>query len=103
MLPDADQQQIKHIQHCLDSLLQKPPAEAHADLYLVERELVKLRNSFITTLRQTESAPSLAQALTQTNAILSLVVGCEYPGGAVQWDLLEQAQTALAKLSPQTN
>lgn len=80
----------------LNQTMQLPAAEAHQELYRVERQVVAWRDGLIADLRAGED---VAEPLRQANAILSLIVGCEYPVGGIQWKLLEQAREALHALT----
>ena len=99
MTPKPIQTQIQRVQHTLDVLMDKPAAEAHADLYIVERQLAELRDALIMLLRENRAVSANRSLLEQTNAIISLIVGCEYPKGSVQWGLVTQAKSALAEMA----
>lgn len=99
MTPEPIRKHIENVRATLDALLDKPAAEAHADLYIVERQLTALRDALILLLRENRAVEVNRPLLNQVNATISLIVGCEYPKGGVQWELLTQAKDALAKMS----
>jgi hypothetical protein len=70
----------------------EPLSEAFSD---VVRRLVRLRDELIERHRRgaTEEVPP--DWLDRTNAILSLLVGAEYPVKAFHWDNICQARDAL--------
>lgn len=99
MMPEPIREHIKKVQTTLDTLMDKPAADAHADLFIVERQLAALRDVLILLLRENRAVEVNRPLLQKTNAILSLIVGCEYPKGSVQWGLLTEAQKALAAMT----
>ena len=78
----------------LGDVLDKPPAELKAEVDVVERAIVALRDALIDRRRQTPT-DTVRSGLDHVNVALSLVVGQEYPMGGVDRDLLKQARSAL--------
>jgi hypothetical protein len=78
----------------MEDALRKPPAELKAEVDVVERAVVMLRNSLIARRRESPSEQVEAR-LEQVNVALSLIVGLEYPIGGLQRPMLEQAQSVL--------
>ena len=87
-------------EHCITQLqdaLDLPPAEVSSEVDRVEQELARLRDRLINELR-TQQAVQDRTALERVNAVLSLVVGVEYPATGIPRNLLTQAQEALNDL-----
>ena len=85
----------------LDRALQLPALQVGKEVDEVEQVVVRLRDALIHQLRdQTTSSasPRLREALSCTNAALSLIVGVEYPAAGIQRSAIEQARHALAQL-----
>jgi hypothetical protein len=78
----------------LEDALNRPPEQLGEEVDQVERELAALRDDLITELR----ASGHRAGLDQVNAVLSLVVGLEYPAAGIQRDLIKQARDALRTL-----
>ena len=78
----------------LGDALDKPPAELKAEVDVVERAIVALRDELIDRLRQTPT-DSVRSGLDRVNVALSLVVGLEYPLGGLDRNMLKQARSAL--------
>jgi hypothetical protein len=80
---------------------QEQPRQLSEDVDEAERAVVQLRDQLIELLRQTGmpgAPPGTHSALDSVNAVLSLIVGVEYPAAGLQRKLLEQAGTALNDL-----
>jgi gamma-glutamyl phosphate reductase len=77
----------------LNDALQRPPAELKAEVDVAETAIARLRDELIDRLRAGDT--SVRPALDNVNAVLSLVVGIEYPAQGVQRPLLQQAHDAL--------
>ena len=85
----------------LQDALGRPPAEVSSEVDRVEQQLARLRDRLIVDLRRGpagQSAEADRTALDRVNAVLSLVVGVEYPTAGIQRKLLEQARDALNDL-----
>jgi hypothetical protein len=78
----------------LDDALARPPDQLGEEVDQVERDLAALRDELIAELR----ASGRRTGLDQVNAVLSLVVGLEYPAAGIQRNLVEQARDALQVL-----
>jgi hypothetical protein len=78
------------------------PRELEEEVDQIQRDLVRLRDSFIGTLRCAQVA-SLAEqlrlGLQEVNVALTLVVGAEYPVTAIKRSALEQARDTLKKIT----
>jgi len=88
---------VEHAQTCvrqLEDALNRPPERLGEEVDQVERELAALRDDLIKELR----ASGRRAGLDEVNAVLSLVVGLEYPAAGIQRDLVEQAREALCAL-----
>ena len=75
----------------LEDALGRPPDQLGKEVDQVERDLASLRDQLIAQLRSTGERAGLDQV----NAVLSLVVGLEYPAAGIQRVLVEQARDAL--------
>ena len=80
----------------LDETLAGWPAQLSEEVGQAERTLARLRDLLIERHR---AAPGSRAALDRTNAILSLVVGVEYPAAGLTRDVLGQARDELRKLA----
>ena len=78
----------------LEDALKRPPDQLGEEVDQVERDLASLRDQLITQLRSTGQRAGLDRV----NAVLSLVVGLEYPAAGIQRSLIEQARDALRAL-----
>ena len=78
----------------LEDALGRPPERLGEEVDRVERDLAQLRDELITELRTS----GRRAGLDQVNAVLSLVVGLEYPAAGIQRTLVEQARDALQGL-----
>jgi hypothetical protein len=78
----------------LGDALDKPPAELKAEVDVVERAIVGLRDVLIDRLRQAPTDP-VRSGLDRVNVALSLVVGLEYPMGGLDRNMLKQARSIL--------
>jgi hypothetical protein len=78
----------------LGEALDKPPAELKAEVDVVERAIVALRDALIDRLRQAPTDPVRA-GLERVNVALSFVVGLEYPMGGLDRNMLKQARSIL--------
>jgi hypothetical protein len=78
----------------LEDALGRPPDQLGEEVDQVERDLAALRDQLITELRTS----GRRSGLDQVNAVLSLVVGLEYPAAGIQRNLVEQARDALLAL-----
>lgn len=88
----------------IQTSLEKKPSELKEEVDQAERVLVQIRDRLIDMLRQdsvSEAAPQRRAALNGINAVLSLVVGVEYPVGGIHRNHLEQAQHTLQVLLEQ--
>jgi hypothetical protein len=74
----------------LGDVLEKPPAELKADVDVVERAIVAVRDALIDRLREAPS-DAIRSRLDRVNVALSFVVGLEYPLGGLDRDMLKQA------------
>ncbi len=85
----------------LERAIQAPPLRAMQEADLAEREVVRARDAVIERLRRNQDAEAghLHAILDQLNAVLSLVVGIEYPMSGVQRQLMEHARDALKRLA----
>ena len=78
----------------LEDALGRPPDQLGREIDQVERELAALRDQLIENLRRNGQRAGLDRV----NAVLSLIVGLEYPAAGIQRDLLEQAREATRAL-----
>ena len=88
---------IERARSCLAQLedaLGRPPDQLGEEVDQVERELASLRDELIVELRTN----GRRGGLDAVNAVLSLVVGLEYPAAGIQRKLIEQARDALRAL-----
>ena len=85
----------------LDRAIDLPPRELEQEVDQIQRDLVRLRDSFISELRCSESATLSAsrRRLEEVNVALTLVVGVEYPVTAIKRSALEQARETLKKIT----
>ncbi|MCA1647317.1 MAG: hypothetical protein LC797_18285, partial [Chloroflexi bacterium] len=72
----------------LGDALGKPPAELKAEVDVLERTIVALRDALIDRLRQTPTDP-VRSTVDRVNVALSLVVGLEYPVGGLDRNMLK--------------
>jgi hypothetical protein len=79
----------------LDEVLAEHPDKINDELNEAARCLVRTRDGLIDQRRQGENVQS---HLDQVNAILSVVVGSEYPLVGVRWDRVQEARNGLAAL-----
>jgi hypothetical protein len=84
----------------LQDALGRPPVQVSSEVDRVEQQLAGLRDRLILDLRRAPAGAAEADrtALDRVNAVLSLVVGVEYPAAGIQRNLLEQARDALSDL-----
>jgi hypothetical protein len=78
----------------LDRALQDRPDKIYDDLAEAVRCLVRLRNELITEQRAT----ARRDRLDRCNAVLSMVIGGEYPLAGVRRDRVQKARDELASL-----
>lgn len=78
----------------LEDALGRPPERLGEEVDQVERHLAALRDELIAELRTS----GRRTGLDRVNAVLSLVVGLEYPAAGIQRNLIEQARDALQAL-----
>jgi len=74
------------------------PAETKHEVDVAEVALLQLRDALIVQHRAsqaTQAAQRWRPTLDQVNAVLSLVVGLEYPAGGIQAKTIANALTAL--------
>ena len=89
----------------LDRAARLQPKEIEQEIYQIQRDVVRLRDSLIDRLRQSNAGPSLDRphrGLERVNAALSLIVGVQYPVTSIQPAALEQARDVLAQAFNQT-
>ena len=73
--------------------------ELEAEVDHVERELAQVHDRLIEQAHAPDArTPDARYALDRVNAVLSLVVGVEYPATGIQRNLLSQARDALQDL-----
>ena len=94
MSPPSPSQLCAEAIRLLGDALDKPPAELKAEVDVVERAIVALRDALIDRRRQAPT-DTVRSGLDHVNVALSLVVGQEYPVGGLDRDLLKQARSAL--------
>ena len=85
----------------LEQALHLSPLEVGREVDDVEKAVAQLRDVLIHQLRQDESSPLVPrrrEALSRINAVLSLIVGIEYPATGIQRAAIQQARNALAQL-----
>ena len=78
----------------LEDALGRQPDQLGDEVDQVERDLASLRDQLIAYVRSTGQR----SGLDRVNAVLSLVVGVEYPVAGIQRSLVEQARDALRAL-----
>lgn len=79
----------------------RPPLELQEEVDTAERAVARLRDGLIERLRRDNAVAQAAtwrEALKQVNAVLSLIVGLEYPVAREQRRLLDQAHDSLSKV-----
>lgn len=81
----------------IDRLLSDRPDKVGHDFSEATQRLSAYRESLIERWRQTH-APEYREAMERANAALSVIVGGQFPLGAVPWAAIEQARTDLAEL-----
>lgn len=84
----------------LDRALHERPDQLYGDLAHAVRCLVALRDALIADGRA--GAPDAGNRLQRANALLSLVVGGEYPVAGLHRDRLQQARDGLDRLHQET-
>ncbi|HEY7321737.1 MAG TPA: hypothetical protein VIE89_29570 [Candidatus Binatia bacterium] len=92
--------QCQELAQKLDRATHLPPRELEGEVDQIQRDLVRLRDTFIRELRcaQVSSvADQLRLGLEDVNVALTLVVGAEYPVTAIKRSALEQARNTLNK------
>jgi hypothetical protein len=84
----------------VEEALGRRPEQLGEEVDQVERDLAGLRDQLIAGLRADVAADTAARrlALDRVNAVLSLVVGVEYPVAGIQRNLGQQARDALREL-----
>jgi hypothetical protein len=91
-------------EHChaaveaLCRVLDERPAEEHEYLLEAVRCLVRLRDRLIEQRRSGHPSPDLQDRLDRANAILSVVVGGQYPLVGVRWERVSHARDELRAL-----
>ena len=81
----------------LAATLQEPPSTAQQGLEQALCCLLRVRDASIERLR---TAPTEGgDTLKRVNAVLSLIVGCEYPVNGIRRDKIEHAREALAAIT----
>jgi hypothetical protein len=91
----------EHCHAAVDALcrvLDERPAEEHEYLLEAVRCLVRLRDRLIEQRRSGHPSPDLQDRLDRTNAILSVLVGGQYPLVGVRWERVSHARDELKKL-----
>ena len=78
----------------LDDALAKPATELKTEVDDAERVVAALRDELIDRLRAAPDA-EVRKRLDQVNVVVSLVVGLEYPVGAIERPKLRQASDVL--------
>jgi formate dehydrogenase major subunit len=79
----------------VDKLLADRPEKVGHDFSEATRRLTAYRDALITQWRQTHSEADRRQ-LERTNAVLSVIVGGQFPIGSVPWPHIERARADLA-------
>jgi hypothetical protein len=86
----------------LDHALRDRPDRIYDDLVRAVRCVVQFRDALIEALDDTEAPPALADRLVRANAILSVLVGGEYPLAGLREDRIRNARDALRALLDET-
>ena len=86
----------------LEHALTERPDQIYDDMVKVVRCLVSLRDDLIGRCRDGTAPPEARDLLNRTNAILSLVVGGEYPLVGVRRERIELARDAVKSLLEDT-
>lgn len=79
----------------LDHIIDEQPKRLSEAFSEAVRCVVRLRDALIERRRSDASDAAAKDWLERTNAMLSLLVGAEYPLKAVHWDSASQARDAL--------
>ena len=83
----------------LDRVLEEPPDRVTGDLPEAVRALVRLRDQLIEQRRLDPNSRQIEERLDQTNSIISVVTGGEYPLVGVRRQRVEEARDALSELA----
>ena len=79
----------------LDHLLREHPAQVAAELTDAVRGVVALRDEMIERRDRAGPEPGVDNRLERVNAILSMLIGNEFPLIGVRWQRIERARNAL--------
>jgi hypothetical protein len=85
----------------VEQLLAERPDRVAQDFSQATRCLSAYRDALIGIWRQTGAAAD-RHRLGRVNAVLSVIVGGNYPLGEIPWPLIEKARAELADLTPRT-
>ncbi|HET6466774.1 MAG TPA: hypothetical protein VFG43_00195 [Geminicoccaceae bacterium] len=86
----------------LDRVIDERPAEEHEYLVEAVRCLNRLRDRMIERRRAGDTSRHLRDRLDRINAILSVVVGGQYPLVGVRWERVQHARDTLRQLLEDT-
>jgi hypothetical protein len=86
--------------HALDKLLSEQPGKVGHDFSEATRRVVAYRDELVAIWRKTRTEAD-RHRMAQANAVLSVVVGSQFPIGAVPWPHLAAARDQLATLLEQ--
>lgn len=82
----------------LDRAVDDRPDQVYEDMVAAVRALVRLRDSLITERRAGRGTPEHEERLRRVNAVLSMVVGGEYPLVGVRKERITKARDEVAEL-----
>jgi hypothetical protein len=85
----------------LDDVLGKPARGVGQEVDHIETLIVHMRDQVIARLRQDATSgdtPRRRLSLERLNAVLSLLIGVEYPATGIQCSAIQQARDTLAQM-----
>ena len=82
----------------LEHIIEQHPDRVSEAMAEAVRRVVRLRDHLIDQRRKGDRAPDTKERLDRTNAILSLLVGVEYPVKSIHWKSVCEARDALKEV-----
>lgn len=82
----------------LEHIVERHPDKLSEAMAEAVRRLVRLRDELIDRRRGGDTSPMARDWLDRTNAILSLLVGAEYPVKSIHWKSVNEARDALREM-----
>jgi hypothetical protein len=84
--------------HALDRALEDRPDRVYDDMVAAVRCLVRLRDALVNERRAGKGTPEHEERLRRVNAVLSMVVGGEYPLVGVRKERIKKARDEVEAL-----